>query len=157
MAKNSCQKKPHFSEILGTKVVQFWCYTKLVKTKNMPLNWYFSTRKIFRKIRVIFDIENWLWKSDFGSYFWPFNKSHERINAIFVIHTIMALIWNGFYQIPLTWWKTYDVVYLNKNYTRTEQHASLKSNLNNQIKANSEKNKQVHCIRTFKFSSLKSI
>ena len=84
MAKNSCQKKPNFLEILGTKVVQFWCYTKLIKTKKLLLNWYFSM-DFFRKIRSIFDVENWLWKSDFGTFwrlFWPFNKSHEKINAI---------------------------------------------------------------------------
>jgi hypothetical protein len=64
MAKNSCQKKP---EILGTKVVQFWCYTKLTKTKNVLLHWYYLTKK---NIQMIFDVENWLWKSDFGT-FWP--------------------------------------------------------------------------------------
>ena len=34
----------------------------------------------------------------FDSYFWPFNKTHEKIIAIFVISAII---------IPLTWWKTY--------------------------------------------------
>ena len=28
------KKKPKFSEILGTKVVQFWCYTRLVKKNH---------------------------------------------------------------------------------------------------------------------------
>jgi hypothetical protein len=28
----------------------------------------------------------------FDGYFWPFNKSHEKINAIFVISAIMASI-----------------------------------------------------------------
>ena len=32
----------------------------------------------------------------FDSYFWPFNKSHEKIIAIFVISAIMASIWNVF-------------------------------------------------------------
>ena len=63
--KITVKKKPKFSEILGTKVVQFWCYTKLVKTKNVPLNWYYS---IFRMIQMIFDDENWLWKSDFDTF-----------------------------------------------------------------------------------------
>ena len=63
----SGQKKPNFLEILGTKVVQFWCYTKLIKTKKLPLNWYFSIC-FFRKIRMIFDLENRLWKSDFGTF-----------------------------------------------------------------------------------------
>ena len=31
-------------------------------TKNVLLNWYSSMKKKLRKIRTIFDIENWLWK-----------------------------------------------------------------------------------------------
>ena len=34
----------------------------------MPLNWYSSMKKKLRKIRIIFDIENWLWKSEIGSF-----------------------------------------------------------------------------------------
>ena len=30
----------------------------------------------------------------FDIYFWPFNKSHEKINIIFVISAIIASIWN---------------------------------------------------------------
>ena len=37
-------------------------------TKNMPLNWYSSMKKKLRKIRIIFDIENWLWKSEIGIF-----------------------------------------------------------------------------------------
>ena len=32
----------------------------------------------------------------FDSYFWPFNKTHEKIIAIFMISAIMASIWNVF-------------------------------------------------------------
>ena len=32
----------------------------------------------------------------FDSFFWPFNKTHETIIAIFVISAIMASIWNDF-------------------------------------------------------------
>ena len=39
--------------------------------------------------------------------FWHFLMSHEKINIIFVIRAIIASIWIFFYQIPLTWWKTY--------------------------------------------------
>ena len=82
----------------------------MVKTKNVLLNWYHITKILFKKIQMIFDIENRLWKSDFGTffdiYFWPINKSHERNNAIFVISAIMATICNAFYQILWTWWKT---------------------------------------------------
>ena len=30
----------------------------------------------------------------FDVYFWPFNKSHEKVNIIFVISAIIASIWN---------------------------------------------------------------
>ena len=99
MAKNSCQKKPKISEILGTKVVQFWCYTKSLKTKNVPLKWYSSMIFFYIKIRIILtlkiDFENQI-LAFFDVYFWPFNKSHEKINAIFVISVTMASIWNVF-------------------------------------------------------------
>ena len=57
--------------ILGIKVVQFWSYQKMYFTKNVVLNWYSSVKKKFRKIRMIFDIENWLWKSDLGTFWRP--------------------------------------------------------------------------------------
>ena len=36
-------------------------------TKNVLLTPYSSMKKNPRKIRMIFDIENWLWRSDFGT------------------------------------------------------------------------------------------
>ncbi len=32
----------------------------------------------------------------FDGYFWPYNKSQEKIQGIFVISATMALIWNVF-------------------------------------------------------------
>ena len=57
--------------ILVTKVVQFWSYQKMYFTKNVVLNWYSSMNFFFRKIRSFFDIENWLWKSDLGTFWRP--------------------------------------------------------------------------------------
>ena len=57
--------------ILGIKVVQFWSYQKMYFTKNVVLNWYSSMKKKIRKIRMIFDIENWLWRSDLDTYWQP--------------------------------------------------------------------------------------
>ena len=51
-------------------------------TKNMPLNWYSSMKKKIRKIRTIFDIENWLWKSEIG-IFRTFNLEQTLIYPIF--------------------------------------------------------------------------
>ena len=39
-------------------------------TKNMPLNLYSSMKNVFGKIRIIFDIENRLRKSEIGTYDW---------------------------------------------------------------------------------------
>ena len=36
----------------------------------------------------------------FDSYFWPLNKSHEKINAVFLIRVTMASIWNVFIKFP---------------------------------------------------------
>ena len=66
MAKNSCQKKPNSLKILGTKVVQFWCYIKLIKNKKVAPILIFLSKFCFRKI---FNNENQLWKSDFGTFY----------------------------------------------------------------------------------------
>ena len=42
----------------------------MLMTKNMPLKWY-SLMKKNGKIQKIFDIENWLWKSEIGSIWSP--------------------------------------------------------------------------------------
>ena len=53
----------HFSN----KVFKKLFYQKMSLTKNVLLNWYSSMKKK-RKIWMIFDIENWLWKSNFGTF-----------------------------------------------------------------------------------------
>ena len=67
MAKNGCQKNPNFSEILRAKVVQFWCYTKLIKTINVPLNGY-SSKNFFYEYSDDF----WCWKLTLKTKFWHF-------------------------------------------------------------------------------------
>ena len=60
MAKNSCQKKPNFLEILETKVVQFFMLHKIDKNKKVAPKLIFFNDFFFRKIRRIFDVENGL-------------------------------------------------------------------------------------------------
>ena len=98
MAKNCCQKKP---KNLGTKAVQFWCYTKLTKTKNVLLHWYYLTKKTFKWFLTLkIDFENQI-LALFDLYFWSFNKSQEKkIYTVFVISAIMASIWNVFIKFP---------------------------------------------------------
>ena len=53
--------------------------------KKVVLNWYYSVKKKFRKIPMIFDVENWLWKSDLGSFEDPFEwKSKSNQKTIFL-------------------------------------------------------------------------
>ena len=95
MAKNSCQIKPKILEILGTKVIQFWSYTKLIKNKKVAPKLIFFLERFEGFLMLKIDFENQI-LALFDVYFWPFNKSHEKINIIFMISAIIALIWNVF-------------------------------------------------------------
>ena len=62
-------KNQHIQRKLLNLVIKWfknWCYQIMSITKNVPLNLYSSIKKL-RKIRMIFDAENWLWKSNFGT------------------------------------------------------------------------------------------
>ena len=85
MAKNSYQKKPKFSEIVGTKVVQFLCYTKLVKTKNVPLDWYSST-KIFLSKAFLWSVQSYLQSEMFLSNSVDVMKYLQLNNSTWGIH-----------------------------------------------------------------------
>ena len=50
----------------NNKIFENWRYQKMPITKNLLLN---SMKKKLRKIRMIFDIENWLWKPNFGTFY----------------------------------------------------------------------------------------
>ena len=52
-------------------------------TKNVLLNWYSSMKKKMRKIWMIFDIENWLWKSNFVT-FWQLAVNPKFNNFLWV-------------------------------------------------------------------------
>ena len=62
---------------------EFWINGELSKInfikKCAPKLIFFNEKKKLRKIRIIFGIENWLWKSNFGT-FW-----HLLINSILKI------------------------------------------------------------------------
>ena len=57
----SCQK---LGIILLIKWVNNWCYQKMAITKNVLL--YLNSS--IKKFRKIFDVENWVWKSDIGTF-----------------------------------------------------------------------------------------
>ena len=83
---NSCQKKLNFSEILGAKVIQFWCYTKLVKNKKCAPTLIFFNEIFLERFGWILalkiDFENQT-LALFDSYLLQFNKPHVTIKAVF--------------------------------------------------------------------------
>ena len=83
-------------------------------SENVGLLNLYSLMKKKRKIWIIFDVEKWLWKSEFSN-FAGLTTSTEmfeiNFNAIYMISGVLASLWKVVFQIPLTWWKIYNGVY----------------------------------------------
>ena len=72
--------------------------SKNVNNKKWAHKWYSSMKCFFRMIRILFDIENWLWKSEFCTfwqlllkwpqYYWPWRP--VEINFQFSIHNMIS-------------------------------------------------------------------
>ena len=85
--------------ILVIKWFKNWSQQKMLFTKKVRLNWYSSMIFFLERFGYFLTL-----KIDFGnqilalfdSYFWPFNKSHEKIKSIFVISAIIPSVWNVF-------------------------------------------------------------
>ena len=111
MAKNSCQKKP-----------KIWFSKSIFSVKNHPNlskknfvgEYQFRSTFLFLVILCSIKIERLLFLkflkilAFFDSYFWPFDKSEEKIKVIFVIGAIIHSIWNVFIKFrwhdeKLTW------------------------------------------------------
>ena len=83
-------KQPPFYKITCFKN---WSFQNMPITKHLLLNWYCSMKIFFGKIRMIFDIETWLWKSKFCK-FWQhlLNWTHD---LIFFIGLVIGLEHKG--------------------------------------------------------------
>ena len=71
--------------------------SKISITQNVLLNWYSSMKKKLRKIWMIFDIENWLWNSNIGT-FWqlvinPKLKIQSFSLSILILSNFVSPIW----------------------------------------------------------------
>ena len=111
MAKNRCQKVPKsdFQSQFSTSKL-LWIFLEKFWLKNINLGAIFLFLSIFcsTKIERLLVLKFLKILAFFDSYFWPFNKTHEKIIAIFVISGIMATIWNVFIKFrwhdeKLTW------------------------------------------------------
>ena len=99
MAKNSRQKVPKSdfqSQFSTSKIIRIFIKKNFVEE--------YQSRDTFLVLLILcsIKIERLLFLkflkilAFFDSYFWPFNKSEEKIKVIFVISAIMPSIWNVF-------------------------------------------------------------
>ena len=99
MAKNRRQKMPKSdfqSRFSVSKIIRI--FLKKISLENINLGAHFLFLSILcsMKIEWLLFLKFLKFLAFFDSYFWPFNKSHEKTNAIFVISAVMASIWNVF-------------------------------------------------------------
>ena len=65
--------------ILVTKWFKTWSQQNMLFTKKVRLNWYSSMNFFFGKIRMIFDVENSLWKSKIGTFWQAITRRRLKI------------------------------------------------------------------------------
>ena len=84
---------PEFQIQLTKKGHNFrFFFQKVSMTKSVPLKWYSLMKIIIRKIPIIFDIENLLWKSEIGN----FCQLNSKLLQIFwSVTKVMIRIWCG--------------------------------------------------------------
>ena len=91
----------------------------------MPLNWYYSMKNFLEWfgwfLTMKIDFENQI-LALFDGYFWPFNKSHEKIKSIFVISAIIPSIWNVFIKFHWCDEKLTSALFLYHSETETRYY-----------------------------------
>ena len=100
MAKNTCPKKAKFFRLFSNKSRSILMLHKITNNKKCApklifFNEFFFLERFRYFLTLKIDFENQI-LALFDSYFWPFNKSHEKIKFIFVISAIIPSIWNVF-------------------------------------------------------------
>ena len=104
MAKNRRQKVPksNFQSGFSTsKILRIFLKKNSLKNINLGATFLFLSILCSIKIEQLLFLKFLKNLAFFDSYFWPFNKTHEKIIAIFVISAIMASIWNVFIKFCL--------------------------------------------------------
>ena len=99
MAKNRRQKLPKSdfqSRFSASKILQIFLKKNLLENINLGATFLFLSILCSIKIERLLSLKFLKNLAFFEVYFWPFNKSHEKINIIFVISAIIASIWNVF-------------------------------------------------------------
>ena len=79
--------------------------------KHAPKLIFFNEKKKLRKIRIIFDIENWLWKSEIGNFRSLDLEQCWSTKIFFMKKCYFSLIWCE------SWWKILKCYLLCKSYS----------------------------------------
>ena len=99
MAKNSRQKVPKFDfqgQFSTSQMIRIFLKKFLLKIINLWAHFLFLLILCSTKIELLLTLKFLKNLAFFDSYFWPFNKSEEKIKVIFVISAIIPSIWNVF-------------------------------------------------------------
>ena len=99
MAKNRRQKMPKSdfqSWFSMYKIIWIFLKKNLLENINLGAHLLFLSILCSMKIERLLFLKFLKFLAFFDSYFWPFKKSHEKTNAIFVISVVMTSIWNVF-------------------------------------------------------------
>ena len=83
------------SIILENKVSRKLKLSKNAFYKKLTPKLIFFNEKKIKKIPPIFDIENWLWKYDFDTFWWTIINWRNFLNCFPFFH---KLIWRGLFQ-----------------------------------------------------------
>ena len=95
-----------------------WCKNK-ASDKNLPVHIFFfidqKRKTIIRNIQMIQDIEYWLWKSDFDTFWRPFIMSiHKKGSALPRRTKVQSTFWVHIRIFFLCFLKSLSVLSLNK-------------------------------------------
>ena len=91
MAKNSRQKVPKSdiqSQFSMSKIIRIFLKNFTLKNINLEAHYLFLLILCSIKIEQLLFLKFLKILAFFDGYFWPFNKSHEKIKSIFVISAI---------------------------------------------------------------------
>ena len=103
--------------ILENKVVQKLKLPKNVNNKKCGPKIKFFNEKKFRKIRIIFDIENWLWKSEFCHFWQLLLNWSQDLKSFWWTGCWLWALREAWYNVPQCALKlrSYYIVYIRTN------------------------------------------
>ena len=124
--------------------------SKNIKNKNCAPKLIFVNEKKLRKIQIIFDVENWLWKSNFGTFLHlPILVNLQNWMISFDFSWFLAKSISNFVYLP---WKLHNPYCHNtEKRKKKERNVKAKALLSNKLsfilfKTSSVKSSTLRCL-----------